>query len=164
MEFREITQDIQDAVTDIVGSKIVSRGYVHYIERCAGFVAMVGGDIQGVITYSFSQNECEIVSLDSKTKEQGIGSKLIELVILKAAEQGCNRVWLITSNDNTRAIRFYQRRGFDMRAVHYDAITEARGLKPTIPLYGYDGIPIRHEIEFEYVLSEQGRWKHEQLI
>jgi hypothetical protein len=57
-----------------------------------------------------------------------------------------------TSNDNIRAIRFYQRRGFDMRAVHLDAITEARKLKPTIPLLGYDGIPVRHEIEFEYVL------------
>ncbi|SFL74381.1 Acetyltransferase (GNAT) family protein [Paenibacillus sp. 1_12] len=154
MEYREITPDIQDAVTDIVGSIIVSRGRVHHIERCAGFVAMADGDIRGVITYSFSQSECEIVSLDSKTKGQGIGSKLIELVIQKAEGQGSKRVWLITSNDNTRAIRFYQRRGFDLRAIHYDAITEARKLKPSIPLHGYDHIPVRHEIEFEYALRD----------
>jgi GNAT superfamily N-acetyltransferase len=131
------------------------RGHIHHVERCAGFVAMVGGQIQGVITYSFSENECEIVSLDSKMENHGIGSKLIELVIEKAAEQGSKRVWLITSNDNIKAITFYQRRGFDMKAVHYDAITEARKTKPTIPLYGYDDIPVRHEIEFEYVLKDR---------
>ncbi len=33
--------------------------------------------------------------------------------------------------------------------MHRDAITEARKLKPEIPLLGYDDIPIRHELEFE---------------
>ncbi|MNV93512.1 hypothetical protein D3C71_1882140 [compost metagenome] len=61
-------------------------------------------------------------------------------------------MWLITSNDNTRAIRFYQKRGLDLKAVHRDAITEARKLKPSIPLIGMDGIPIRHELEFELTL------------
>ncbi|MNN86607.1 Acetyltransferase (GNAT) family protein [compost metagenome] len=93
---------------------------------------------------------CEIVSLDSRQENLGAGTKLIELVNREAARLGCSKVWLITSNDNTRAIRFYQKRGFDMVAVHREAITEARKLKPSIPLLGYDGIPVRHEVEFEY--------------
>ncbi|MNC40667.1 Mycothiol acetyltransferase [compost metagenome] len=114
---------------------------------------MKDGIVQGVIYYCCEAGECEIVSLDSRVENLGTGTKLIELVILAADSLGCTKVWLITSNDNTRAIRFYQKRGFDMVAVHHDAITEARKLKPSIPLTGYDGIPVRHEVEFEYRLT-----------
>jgi hypothetical protein len=37
--------------------------------------------------------------------------------------------------------------------IHRDAITEARKLKPSIPMIGHDGIPIKHEVEFEYTIS-----------
>ncbi|CAM4379288.1 hypothetical protein PAAL109150_23605 [Paenibacillus alkaliterrae] len=46
---------------------------------------------------------------------------------------------LLTSNDNIKAIRFYQKRGFDIKAVHQNAITEARKIKPSIPLIGLKG-------------------------
>jgi ribosomal protein S18 acetylase RimI-like enzyme len=59
---------------------------------------------------------------------------------------------LVTTNDNTPALRFYQRRDFDIVAFHRNAVTEGRALKPTIPDVGFDGIPIRHEIEMEYML------------
>jgi hypothetical protein len=58
-------------------------------------------------------------------------------------------MWLITTNDNHPAIRFYERRGMSVVAVHRDAVTKARGLKPEIPELGIDGTPIRDEIEFE---------------
>lgn len=77
---------------------------------------------------------------------------MIDAVVRRAQKSNCSRVWLITSNDNTKAIRFYQKRGYDLKAVHPHAITEARKGKPSIPLNGFDGIPIRHEIEFEYRL------------
>ena len=69
-----------------------------------------------------------------------------------AKKNGCRRVWLITTNDNTYAIRFYQKRGFDMAAIHRNAINESRKIKPQIPLTGFDKIPILHEIEFEMML------------
>jgi hypothetical protein len=57
------------------------------------------------------------------------------------------------TNDNTTALRFYQRRGFDLVAVHRGAVTRARAeLKPGIPLE-VDGIPIRPEIELEIELE-----------
>jgi hypothetical protein len=55
----------------------------------------------------------------------------------------------VTTNDNAPAIRFYQRRGWDLVALHRDAVNESRRLKPEIPATGVDGIPIRHELEFE---------------
>ena len=69
-----------------------------------------------------------------------------------ALEAGARRLWLITTDDNTRALQFYHRRGFDLAAFHRDAVTRSRAtLKPSIPLE-VDGIAVRHELELERVL------------
>jgi hypothetical protein len=34
-------------------------------------------------------------------------------------------------------------------AIHRDAVTKARALKPEIPQFGVEGTPIRDEVEFE---------------
>ncbi|WP_240762676.1 GNAT family N-acetyltransferase [Paenibacillus thalictri] len=153
MDIRVLDESLREAAAQWRGPIIVSRGRIHHLAQLPGYAVLIGGSIQGLVSFYIEDGECEIVSLDSRLENQGIGSKLIELVIHAAKDAGCERVWLITSNDNIRAIRFYQKRGFDLKAVHRDAITEARMLKPSIPLVGYDGIPIRHEIEFEVKLT-----------
>lgn len=60
-------------------------------------------------------------------------------------------MWLITTNDNTNALRFYQKRGFMMTNLYVDAVKEARKIKQEIPLVGYDNIAILHEIQLEKV-------------
>jgi hypothetical protein len=55
-------------------------------------------------------------------------------------------------DDNTNALRFYQRRGMRLAGLHRDAIAGSRRLKPEIPETGADGIPIRDELELELVL------------
>jgi hypothetical protein len=65
-------------------------------------------------------------------------------------------VWLVTTNDNTAAIRFYQRRGWDLVALHRDALDRSRELKPAIPRTGDDGIALRHELELERRLLPGG--------
>jgi ribosomal protein S18 acetylase RimI-like enzyme len=75
-------------------------------------------------------------------------------VVAEARERGCRRLWLVTTNDNTRAIRFYQRFGMVLAAVRVGAVDEARArLKPTIPRAGADDIPIRDELVFELSLT-----------
>ncbi|WP_406673419.1 GNAT family N-acetyltransferase [Nonomuraea sp. N2-4H] len=74
--------------------------------------------------------------------------ELIDAVRAVAAERGLARLTLITTNDNTHALRFYQRYGFDLVALHREAVERARELKPSIPKES-DGIPIRHELELE---------------
>lgn len=64
----------------------------------------------------------------------------------------CIKIKLITTNDNMNAIRFYQKRGFDMVHLYYDSVAASRKLKPSIPMVGDFGIPIKHEIEFEMKL------------
>jgi RimJ/RimL family protein N-acetyltransferase len=81
-----------------------------------------------------------------------VGGALLEAMAERARQEGARRLWLVTTNDNIRAIRFYQKRGWDICALHRDAVAQSRKLKPQIPLTGEDGIPIRHEIEFEKYL------------
>ncbi|MEF3302977.1 GNAT family N-acetyltransferase [Paenibacillus sp. GYB003] len=131
---------------------LVSRGRVHRADRLDGFVCRRENELVGLVTYDIRLGHCEIVSLDSWLERQGVGGALVEAVVREARRQGCRRVWLITTNDNTAAMRFYQKRGFRMCALHTGAVAAARKLKPQIPLVGYDGIPIDHEIEFEIVL------------
>ena len=66
----------------------------------------------------------------------------------------CKRIWLITTNDNINAIKFYQKCGFVFSAVYCDAIKNSRRIKPEIPLIGNFNIPIRDELEFELILTE----------
>ncbi|MBZ0303030.1 MAG: GNAT family N-acetyltransferase, partial [Anaerolineae bacterium] len=96
--------------------------------------------------------DCEIVTLNSVQEGQGVGTALIEVVKQAAAEEGCTRLWLITTNDNFNALRFYQKRDFRIVAVYPGALDQSRKVKPEIPLFGYHGIPLRDEIELELKL------------
>ena len=106
----------------------------------------------GLITYRVNGDECEIITLDSTIQGYGIGTELINKVIEIAELRKCRRVWLITTNDNIDAIKFYQKRKFDLINIHKNMVLEARKIKPQIPQYGYYGIEIKHELEFEYNL------------
>ena len=128
---------------------VVTRGRLYEADRLPGFVALAEGCPQGLATYRIEGEECEIVTLDSRAERRGLGSALLEAVRQAAQAAGCRRLWLITTNDNTRALRFYQRRGLEIAALHRGAIAESRRLKPGIPEIGEDGIPIRDEIELE---------------
>ena len=135
------------------GTQIVSRGRVHQAERLPGFAALRDDQPAGLVTYNIANNECEIVSLDSLYEGRGVGSALVGAVIELAMRQNRRRVWLITTNDNLPALRFYQKRGFKLTAVYPNALEISRKLKPQIPLTGLDGILLRDEIELEYPLS-----------
>jgi len=50
------------------------------------------------------------------------------------------------------ALGFYQKRGFELVAVHRGAVNESRKIKPGISLIGANNIPLRDEIELELIL------------
>ena len=132
--------------------KVVSRGVIHEPHKLNGFAAFMDNRPVGLLTYNIIDRNCEIVTLDSLVENRGIGSALLEEVCKAARQAGCDRLWLITTNDNIHAIRFYQRRGFTIAAIHCNEINKSRELKPEIPLMGNEAIPIRDEIEFEIKL------------
>ncbi len=136
-------------------TSMITRGKVHYPAQEKGFVAEMGHNIVGLITFSIRDHECEILSLDSLQQGMGIGTALLEAVVNKARESAWRRVWLITTNDNLNALGFYQKRGFHLAAVYPEAVNQARLVKPAIPLLGENGIPLRDEIELEMLFSAQ---------
>ena len=117
-----------------------------------GFFASEGDRIIGLITFRIIGTGMEILSLDSLQEHNGTGTALLNAVIGKAKSLNLERITLITTNDNLPALRFYQKRGFDLARVYRNALEQARKLKPEIPLTGLDGIPLKHEIELEMVL------------
>lgn len=125
---------------------------IFWNEKLPGFEARTKEGLAGILIYGVSNNSCKIVSLDSMVENHGIGSHLLKHAVGKARELGCKRVWATVTNDNIRSIRFFQKRGFTMAAIHKNSVEEARKLSPGIPMYGYDDIPILHEIEVEMVL------------
>jgi GNAT superfamily N-acetyltransferase len=131
---------------------VVAHGVVHCPDGLDGFVALDGEDWIGLVTFAFNDDECEIVSIDSLREGRGIGGTLIEKTIEAARGKRCRRVFLITTNDNMRALAFYQKRGFVLTTLHRGAVNESRKIKPGIPLIGANGIPLRDEIELEMSL------------
>jgi ribosomal protein S18 acetylase RimI-like enzyme len=84
---------------------------------------------------------------------RGIGRALMDAAYDNAAAAGYRRLWLVTTNDNTRAFRFYQLWGMDMCAFYRHGVRRSRKIKPSLPERGAEGIPLDHEIEFELLLG-----------
>lgn len=134
--------------------KIVSRGKIYHSQKLPGFVAISGGRYAGITTYYVKNRQCEIITLNSIVRKKGIGTALIKRLKKEAKKLNCKRLWLTVTNDNVDAMRFYQKRGFYMKAVYPNAITFARNkLKPEIPMIGEYGILMRDEIEMEIPLG-----------
>ena len=131
---------------------MVVHGTIFHPDNLSGFIALDGNDWLGLVTFAFNETDCEIVSLDSVRENEGIGTALITAVVEEARQLQCHRVCLTTTNDNLRALGFYQKRGFQLTALRVGVIEEARNTKPSIPLIGENGIPLRDEIELEMVL------------
>jgi GNAT superfamily N-acetyltransferase len=125
---------------------------VHPLNHPALVAENAGGQLLGMLTYVPGQDwrQCEILTLHADEQWRGAGTALVEAVGQLARRQGCTRLWVITTNDNVDALRFYQRRGFCLVMVHRGAIDRSRAsLKPEIPSAGAYGIPLRDEIELE---------------
>ena len=156
-QIREIRQSdkpwILEYIKNYWGSNIiVSRRKRYSIDKLYGFIAIHDTEYVGLVTLKIDNQACQIITMDAIIENIGIGTSLLEKAIEYAIAQECRKVWLITTNDNTPALRFYQTRGFRLKAIYCNEIEFSRKLKPEIPTYGIDSIPIRDEIELEYAL------------
>lgn len=134
--------------------QIVVHGSIFRASELPGVIATQSAETVGLVTYHILGDQCEIISLNSLHEAIGIGSALIKAIQQIAQAAGCKRLFLVTTNDNLHALRFYQRHGFTLAALRANAVSEARKIKPEIPLIGDNAIPIRDEIELEMQLNE----------
>ena len=115
--------------------------------------ALVAGNRQGLATYRLHGHDAELVTLDAVPAGAGIGTALIEALTIRLRAEGCARLWLTMTNDKLPALRFYLRRGFRLIQVRLDAVDDARRLKPSIPMTGEHGIPMRDELDLCRILD-----------
>jgi len=158
VQVRRVTQDdrawIVEAITDAFAStRLISRGRVHEDASILdGFVVESDGRPVGCALWHEVDGDAELAVIVTTYRGAGAGTALLDAVVDYARAHEWKRLWLITTNDNTDALRLYQRAGWDWVAWHRDAVTEQRPSKPELPETGAHGIQIRHEIELEFPL------------
>lgn len=136
------------------GRVMVSRGKSYHLHSLTSFLAYDDNMLPvGAITITCHEKQAEIMSLNALVEGQGIGTGLLIKAEHYVASQGIRQMVLITSNDNIRALAFYQKRGYRLSALYPGAVDEARVVKPSIPLLAKNGIPIHDEIELEKFLG-----------
>jgi GNAT superfamily N-acetyltransferase len=123
-----------------------------------GFVASSDGTPVGLLTYRLHRDRSlEVTTLTAWPQWKGTGSVLLAAAAEAGRAQGCQRLWLVTTNDNLDALRFYQRRGLRLAALRPEAVNESRRIKPDIPTFGHTGIAIRDELVLEMALTDANK-------
>ena len=159
IEVRVLTEDDLDwkraNLVRVWGSTLVARqGVVIDALSLDGFVATDNGSPVGLLTYAADDADFEVVTIDVEREGQGIGRALMNAVRDKAVEAGAGRLWLSTTNNNIRAITFYQQWGMDLARLIRGGVDASRAVKPSIPTVDQRGIPVRHELMFELNLDQ----------
>ena len=146
------TEDVEWVLAEsarVGGPRVVSRGTLFDLARYPALVAWHEGDRVGLAIYHAQPPEAELLAIAATQQWQGAGTALLMEVEALATRAGCERIALVTTNDNTDALRFYQRRGYRLTAVHPDAFDEVlrlKGLTNDAPVIGHHDIVIRDEL------------------
>lgn len=137
------------------GTVVARLGELLDLDALPALVAEVGGQPGGLLTWRHDPEraEVEVVGIEAWIRERGVGAALLRAARSEARRLGARRLWLVTNNDNLDAMRFYQRRGWELVAVHVGGTDRSRAVKPSIPLVGDHGIPVHHEVELEHRLD-----------
>lgn len=155
LNLRSVTKKDTKWVNDITirewGSDfIITNNKIYKPKDLAGIIVEENSDRVGILTYIIENNDCKIITINSFQTNKGIGSLLVNELKRIAKEKGAKRILLETTNDNLNALRFYQKRGFQIIAVYPNAIDKVRKKKPQIPLMGENNIPLRDALELEF--------------
>ncbi|HEV3354305.1 MAG TPA: GNAT family N-acetyltransferase [Acidimicrobiales bacterium] len=95
-----------------------------------GFVAEEGGRPVGLLLHRIDEGRCEVVALVVRERRKGHGRALMEAARAEARNGGCERVWLITTDDNPGALDFYRSLGMTEVHRHLDFVETVRRSKP----------------------------------
>jgi ribosomal protein S18 acetylase RimI-like enzyme len=146
-----------DAIHDVTwgGPIVVGHGVAYDLRTLPTLVAVdETGSVLGALAYHVGGDVLEVVSVAAAgAGGGGAGGALLSAAVDEARGQGLRRLWLITTNDNLPALRFYQRRGMRITAVSPGAVDEARRRKPSIPATGHEDIELHDELTLQLRLD-----------
>jgi ribosomal protein S18 acetylase RimI-like enzyme len=111
-------------------------------------LAEIDGRCVGFVTWDHEHGVAEILAVGTYTRRAGAGRALVDAVRARAADAGCERVVVVTTDENDGAQRFYVATGFALRVRRVGAVDECRvRFKPSIP----EGI--HDELEYEATIA-----------
>ena len=156
IEPRDLPEIQAELETHWHSTQIWSLGRMHQADALPGFVAEVNGAFAGLVTMHMDPGgwQCEVITLSSRVPTGGVGAALLAAAERHARAAGCRRIFLTTTNDNTHAMRFYQRQGWCFCTLHKGIVDRVRTVITDLPLLGFHGIQVRDEIEFERWLAD----------
>jgi len=144
---------IRDVIRKWWGAEsVVVRNTKYEPAEMDEFIALLIREKVGLVILRYDETLCEIMSLIVSGTHPQIGSQLISSAVEDAKKHNFESMIVITTNDNTNALRFYQNSGFHLHELRVGIVKESRKIKPQIPLVGNYHIPIRDEIELEMTL------------
>jgi len=111
------------------------------------FVAKIGREIAGFVSFVRMRNDLIVVALGILPEYQGlgIGSSLIAKVEGEAKKSGSKKLLVSTSNDDLPALAFYQSLEFQIYEVKPNMIAEKHGNVKR----GIGNLPIRDELRLQ---------------
>jgi ribosomal protein S18 acetylase RimI-like enzyme len=95
-----------------------------------GFVAEDDNGPAGLLLHRIDDGRCEVVALVVRQRRKGHGRALMEAARAAAQESGCDRVWLITTDENPGALAFYKSLGMAEAQRHLNFVDTVRRAKP----------------------------------
>lgn len=138
------------------GSTIVARlGEAVDAAGLPGIVAYTATERVGLLTYQVRPDGVEVVTIQALYERQGIGRALLDEITVQARAMGASCLWLVTTNDNIRALDVYQRHGLVITRLVIDGVQLSRAIKPSIPHRGANGIAMRHEVVLQLALGQR---------
>ncbi|MGH9016651.1 MAG: GNAT family N-acetyltransferase [Acidimicrobiales bacterium] len=137
------------ALTGVWGSTLVARdGQLIDAAGLPGLVALSEDRRIGLVTLSLVGRRCEVVTLQVEQEGRGVGRALMAAATTTARAWGATMLWLVTTNDNGRAIALYEGLGLELVELRVDGVAASRAVKPSIPLVRADGTPVRDELVY----------------
>jgi ribosomal protein S18 acetylase RimI-like enzyme len=146
----------------IGGAQVVSLDVLHHLRDHEALVAVDGERRLGFAVYrrdvqAGEASKIELIGLRAVTQWAGTGTALMAELETRARAMGVSAITLCTTNDNLSALRFYQRRGYRIKAVNegeFRNILKMKGFDPDTEVIGNDGIRIWDEIVLEKGIVE----------
>ena len=110
-------------IEDVVNSEKETLLVAKYMDRIVGF-----GDILGCLNRSKMKHKCDLnVFVLIEFWGLGIGSTLMKALIDFAYDAGYEKIDLSVADDNERAVKLYERMGFEVTGREVHALKHADG-------------------------------------
>jgi len=111
-----------------------------------------GSGRTGVVTWWIDGERAEITSVHAEPPGGGTGTRVMDAAEDELRRRRVKTAIVGTTNDNSRALNFYIKRGYRLVRLHLDAMDRVRALKPGVPRTGRDGVPLQDMWELEKTL------------